>query len=267
MNFGTKEVAKDANQCSISTAPSGQLPLIMPPTPSLGQAPVPVAIMIGQNSIPCLPDGDVAESIMTQNTLARMRQDEQSVAFDASAIFTNGLLQDLPDVSTQPQPVIDTPSSPLEELTEEEVHMIEALSVPPMKIDPDFPIPTQHQPPASSLVSPPASTHTDNESNTPTRSRRDSSTISSAPTSRLSSRQPKAAQRYTPESGPARRSSTSSMGGRIHERESESPSVVGSAVKKARRGSRLSSEIIADEESLRLIRELQAEDRGLRRRG
>lgn len=83
-------------------------------------------------------------------------------------------------------------------------------------------------------------------------------------------------QHYTPESGSVRRASSSSVGiARGLLRESESPvigtskrsgSVLVGEAKKGRK-SRVGSEIEADEESMRLIRELQAQDMGLRRRG
>ena len=261
----TKHAVKDVNQVAVPAEQSDKLSQVMSP---IIQRPAPVATMMGQSFPPNLPDHlDLAEPTVIQESFTQTHQNGQSVVFNALPMFIDDSLQNPSDVSIPSQPSHGTPSSPLDELTEEEVHLIETSSFPPLKVDPDFPIPTQDQASASSLVSPPASTHTDDGSNTPVHSRRDSSTISSALTSRHSSRQPKVTQHYTPESGLARRSSTSSVGKRIQERESGSPSVVGSAIKKARRGSRLNSEIVADDESLRLIRELQAEDRGLRRRG
>jgi len=135
--------------------------------------------------------------------------------------------------------------------------------------------------PAASLVSPPASEH------------QNASIIPPSPpntSSRHSSHQPKE-QRYTPESA-SRRASTSSTNDAAEASESgrasSGPTTAGkevspmttisttgedekrevrlesSAEKRKPRGS---MEGIADEESLRLIKELQAEEYGLRRRG
>ena len=257
---------KDVSLSSTSAEQSNERPPRMSPLPPAVQTKAPVATMVDQSPHPKMPGCDLAEPVIVQQPHTQTDQISQSINFITLAATADSLLQNSPNVPTNPQPAVERPSSPLDELTEEEDHMRGNASFPPLKVDPDFPISTQHQPPASSLVSPPASTHTDHGSNTSNRSRRDSSTISSALTSRHSSRQPKPVQHYTPESGFARRSSTASVSARLQERESGSPSVVGSAIKKARRGSRLSSEIVADEESLRLIRELQAQDRGLRRR-
>lgn len=118
------------------------------------------------------------------------------------------------------------------------------------------------EPPASSLVSPPASSH-DDDGTSPINAHAEwkSSTVSS----RHSSSQPKQMQRYTPESGSMRRASSSSYGDSAHEK-AASPVMADSSSDhkpKARTG----LENMADEESMRLIKELQAEEYGLRRRG
>ncbi|MCJ1243602.1 JmjC domain-containing histone demethylation protein 1 [Trapelia coarctata] len=151
-----------------------------------------------------------------------------------------------------------------------------------LKWEPDFdhPIlsasPSFQQPPASSLVSPPAS-HTEAERTPPAPSNMQTITPSAtSSSSRHSSRANKTVQRYTPESGSMRQNSTSSAGVEgAKMREGGSP-VVNSAVKGEGEGgsaqkkgkSRRESEVApdADEESMRLIRELQAQDMGLRRR-
>ena len=149
--------------------------------------------------------------------------------------------------------------------------------------------------PAASLVSPPASSHADASRTPPS---------PSAASSRQSSHHPRQLQRYTPESGPRRGSSSSidepppsDNSGRADSAVSEtlalrkdtSPittiSTTGEDEQKAemtvaptsfevdrkdgtpRRKSRGSIEGIADEESLKLIKELQAQEYGLRRRG
>ena len=131
----------------------------------------------------------------------------------------------------------------------------------------------------SSLVSPPASINSE-AAETPhaTTANMSPSTLSS----RHPSRQPKQAQRYTPESGPARRTSSSSVDGGGRRLESSSPmtslsnvdfsleelaSPTTSTSEKKETKLRVGSDAVTDEESLRLIKELQAQDYGLRRRG
>jgi hypothetical protein len=126
------------------------------------------------------------------------------------------------------------------------------------------------QPAASSLVSPPASSHDDNGKSPPPPQIELTPSTSS---SRHSSRHPKQVQRYTPESGPARRTSNSSAG-EANAGKSASAAKVQLAVQTSpvvavsRRENRIDGiqEIVADEESLKLIKELQAEEHGLRRR-
>ncbi|KAL8943310.1 MAG: hypothetical protein Q9216_001153 [Gyalolechia sp. 2 TL-2023] len=126
------------------------------------------------------------------------------------------------------------------------------------------------QPAASSLVSPPASSH--DESEQPA-SVAEPKLLCSGSSSRHSSRHPMQVQRFTPESGPARRDSSSSVVVGISTAEtvkspSTSPlSVQASESAQKRMKARMGSEIEADEESLKLIKALQAEDYGLRRRG
>ncbi|KAI4182219.1 MAG: hypothetical protein L6R41_006117 [Letrouitia leprolyta] len=126
------------------------------------------------------------------------------------------------------------------------------------------------QPAASSLVSPPASSH--DESEQPA-SAAESRLLYSGSSSRHSSRHPMQVQRFTPESGPARRDSSSSVVADTATAEAvKSPrtsplSVHAPDSTQKRMRARLGSEIEADEESLKLIKALQAEDYGLRRRG
>ncbi len=125
-------------------------------------------------------------------------------------------------------------------------------------------------PAASSLVSPPASSHDDiDKSPMPSQAELTPSTSSS----RHSSRHPKQVRRYTPESGPARRTSSSSAGDAIFGKAAPvtvDPSTVPTSpvFAMSRREPRIDGgpETVADEESLRLIKELQAEEHGLRRR-
>ncbi|KAL9615204.1 MAG: hypothetical protein Q9167_000298 [Letrouitia subvulpina] len=122
-------------------------------------------------------------------------------------------------------------------------------------------------PAESSLVSPPASSHDDGEKMPSTSSPKFSQSSSS---SRHSSQHPKTVQRFTPESGPVRRDSSNYTEEAAVNEPSTSPrSVNGHSVEPEhrRRRSRLSSANTADEESLRLIKALQMQEHGLRRRG
>ena len=118
------------------------------------------------------------------------------------------------------------------------------------------------EPPASSLVSPPASSH-DDAGISPINAHAGwkSSTVSS----RHSSSQPKQMQRYTPESGSMGRASSTSYGENLQEQPASPilPELSSDQKPKAR----TSSEDMADEDSMKLIKELQAEEYGLRRRG
>ena len=117
--------------------------------------------------------------------------------------------------------------------------------------------------PASSLVSPPASLH-DDVGNSPVN--QNPEWVPSRSASEQSSTQLKQMQqRYTPESGPMRRASSSSYDKATPEQTACPEIVEASPSQKARAG--LKSEYMADEESLRLIKELQAQELGLRRRG
>lgn len=127
------------------------------------------------------------------------------------------------------------------------------------------------RPAASSLVSPPASSRDDSER---PNAAADPEPILSASSSRHSSQHAMQTQRITPESGPTRRDSSSSVV--VHtvaavgkSPSTSSPTSPGQAPDSAqkRMKARLHSETVADEENLRLIRALQAQDYGLRRRG
>ncbi|KAL9030640.1 MAG: hypothetical protein Q9196_001250 [Gyalolechia fulgens] len=126
------------------------------------------------------------------------------------------------------------------------------------------------QPAASSLVSPPASSHDGSEQ---AASVAEPKLLCSGSSSRRSSRHPTQAQRCTPESGPARRDRSSSVVlGTSTAEAAKSPSTSRPSAQapesaQKRMKARLGSEIEADEESLKLIKALQAEDYGLRRRG
>ncbi|KAL8737065.1 MAG: hypothetical protein Q9181_002050 [Wetmoreana brouardii] len=136
--------------------------------------------------------------------------------------------------------------------------------------------PTFSQPAASSLVSPPESAHDETEQPPVSGELDPKAPYSSGPTSRQSSRHPttQSQQRFTPESGLTRRDSSNSIhfgaeasptADEVKTPTTSFPLVLDSTQKRAK--ARLGSEIGADEESLALIRKLQAEEYGLRRRG
>ena len=155
---------------------------------------------------------------------------------------------------------------------EDEVNLIATSPLSDLKceLDPETALISQSL--TSSLVSPPDSTHAGSERTPPTTSKLKRITPPTTGASSRDSSRPanpvKLPSRFTPESGTVRRPSTSSTGGAFS-RESTSPtmSVPLSATSQKRNKSRMSSDIDVDEESLKLIKELQAEDRGLRKRG
>lgn len=160
--------------------------------------------------------------------------------------------------------------------SEDQVHLISANSPSSQKasLDMEAPFLEHHssvEQPAASLVSPPASAHDDAEKSPVTNQ---PSNLASSTSSRHSSRHPKHVQRYTPESGPARRASSSSVGDVGVGKSTAAAATVlnvrtDAETPKAPKDlkANLSPEAVADEESLKLIKELQAEEHGLRRRG
>lgn len=167
------------------------------------------------------------------------------------------------DLEDKPVPMLDTsPTSNKETL---------AIEVP---LDQN---PTTEQPAASSLVSPPASAHDDGEKSPPDCENPNPTPSSSS--SRHSSRHQKHVQRYTPESGSARRASSSSVGdGGGVKNVAAMISLLNTNIKVQPETPRdprdhgqfkaeSSPEVVTDEASLKLIKELQAQEYGLRRRG
>lgn len=115
--------------------------------------------------------------------------------------------------------------------------------------------------PASSLVSPPASS-LDDAGESPT-----VAAIQCTPSrssSEQSSGQQKQTQRYTPESGPIRRASSSSYSEDQRKKFSEPRVIEQPSDQDSKPGPR--PDFMTDDKSLRLIKELQAQDLGLRRR-
>lgn len=116
--------------------------------------------------------------------------------------------------------------------------------------------------PAGSLVSPPASSH-DDAGNSPIVA--NAQRTPSVSSSEQSGDQPMQMQRYTPESGPIGRASSSSYGERVLENTASPKSAEQRSGQNPKPGPRPGS--MPDHESLRLIKELQAQELGLRRRG
>ena len=160
--------------------------------------------------------------------------------------------------------------------SEDHIHLMSDSSPSSQKasLEMEAPFLEQHssvEQPAASLVSPPASAHDDAEKS-PVASQ--PSNLGSSTSSRHSSRHPKQVQRYTPESGPARRASSSSFG-EVGVGKNTAAVVKVLNVRTDFETPRtprdvkanFSPEVAADEESLKLIKELQAQEHGLRRRG
>lgn len=182
----------------------------------------------------------------------------------ASGIETQKpILQQWDDLGDKPVPMSDT--SPISHKE------TPAVEVP---LDQN---PTTEQPAAASLVSPPASAHDDAEKSPPICENQNPTPSSSS--SRHSSRHQKHVQRYTPESGTARRASSSSVGyGEGGKNVAVMISLLNTKVKVQPETPRdprdhgqfkadSSPEVVTDEASLKLIKELQAQEYGLRRRG
>lgn len=149
------------------------------------------------------------------------------------------------------------------EQSEDPIHVDTSYTAPDVKVGPVQLEPKESfEQPAGSLVSPPASSH-DDAGNSPTVAK--AQWTPSRSSSEQSGEEPKQMQRYTPESGPVRRASSSSDSEIALEkipapRLTEQPSG-----QNPRPGP--NPDFLADHESLRLIKELQAQELGLRRRG
>jgi hypothetical protein len=177
--------------------------------------------------------------------------------------------------STSGEPFPERSASEQADAVEDEIQLVATSPAPNMKLETDL-VPSTlrsngapHNQDFSALVSPPDSSHTDAETS-PSSSKAQQTPSNS--TSRRSSEQPKRPQRYTPESGIARRASSSTQGalasGKAHHRGSVYlQRLRGLEQGEARQGSSQFREASADGESLKLIRELAAQDLGLRKRG
>lgn len=264
----------------------------LPPSTAEAQRQAPIAVMVGpmpqpgsqdrNHSVQPPADGlsDLAGHTTVQPNIINHAKpvppsDEISVEVSRSAVET---------ASPEPSAPLDRTILEATDNFDDEVQLIATSPPQDLKLDVKFiperqePNQTFPHPPASSFISPPASTHTDGEGTPPAPH---VSMTPSAISSRHSSRQPKHVPRYTPESGSARRASsstadgmtgrrtsTSTAGGAAAEK-SASPTVDTVTAVRAREGSHKRSKPLIgpdDEESMRLIRELQAQEYGLRRR-
>ncbi|KAI9880032.1 MAG: JmjC domain-containing histone demethylation protein 1 [Pleopsidium flavum] len=190
-----------------------------------------------------------------------------------------GAAQDSTDASTSTsnQAIPERPASEQADAVEDEIQLVATSPAPNMKLETNLMLnnlpsnSAPHNQDYSALVSPPDSSHTDAETS-PSASKAQQ-TPSNSPSTR-SSEQPKQSQRYTPESGIARRASSSTQSalttGKSASPRTSLPPTLTDVSNKAKRVSKArasSGEASADGESLKLIRELAAQDLGLRRRG
>lgn len=229
--------------------------------------PAPIANMIApaspvvqESGIPILPDGspqasssepfpldpalfeDSANSIQHEEQTTVPVTIQQSVS--PSAVSPHKYIEELSDKVADQWQIIDPCRAPDIEVGAATLESRESF-----------------EPPASLLVSPPASSH-DDSGITPINSH---TGWKSSPGSRHSSSHPKQMQRYTPESGSMRRASSSSY--EENSQEMAVSPVIADLSSDQKTKLRIDSENMADEESMRLIKELQAEEYGLRRRG
>lgn len=190
-------------------------------------------------------------------------------------------LQEKTDRIIPNQPLPERSASEQTSPLEDEIQLVATSPAPNISLDTNLPpntlqpTTTSHTQDYSALVSPPDSSHTD-AAPSPS-STKPHQTPSNSP-SRPSSEQPKQTQRYTPESGIARRASSSARSAPTNHKNNMNNStsrrnspllIMEETPNRAKRAkARASSgEAEADGESLRLIRELAAQDLGLRRRG
>ena len=237
------------------------------PTPSRSEVedqtrrPAPIANMIPRRANPLLPGKILQEPFSEPLPLdpALFNDNTNSISHEAQASVSSNFQQ-----SISPSTVLH--SGDTKELLDKVADQWQITDSCPA---PDIDVGTStlessesFEPPASSLVSPPASSHDDaGISLINAHAGWESSTVSS----RHSSSQPKQMQRYTPESGSMRRASSSSYGENIQEQPGSS--VMAGSLSDQKPKVRAISENIADEDSMKLIKELQAEEYGLRRRG
>ena len=128
----------------------------------------------------------------------------------------------------------------------------------------EAPTAMQQPPPSSSLISPPASSN-DDVGSSPINGFGTYSP-SPPPSKELPSQAPKDVhQRYTPDSGSLRRASSSSFEQQRHHNAHNKRNELSLAA--AANEPRIRPIAVTDQESLRLIKELQVQDYGLRRRG
>ncbi len=257
--------------------------MVQPPNRPV-QRPAPVANMMGRspssaptaNMMGCSP---ISENQQSDRARTDALTSDADLANQALCQLNNAIIntQARGDEKCKLQPLPSETSRRPAENIEDEVQLVAMPPTSNLKAEAGFvrevPLPDESfpQPAASSLVSPPASSHND-AGHTPPASEPNRTPSSSS--SRHSSRHPKQVQRYTPESGSARRASSSSVADMMVEKSAslinrgETANISGEIDTSQKRAKpRLSSETFTDEESLKLIKELQAQDYGLRRRG
>lgn len=264
-----------------------------PPSIVEAQRQAPIAVMVGPMVRPgsqhydrsVQPPADGISGLRTQATVQPNTVDHSTSAPPTEDTSVDVSYPAVATATPNPQAPLDHVVLEAAENFEDEVQLVATSPPRDMKLEVKF-IPNPHepnqtfpQPPASSFISPPASAYTDAEGSPPAPH---ASTTPSTLSSRHSSRQPKQVQRYTPESGSARRASSSTADGMTGWRtststaggatigKSASPAVGAVTAASAREGSHKRSKPFIgpdDEDSMRLIKELQAQEYGLRRRG
>ena len=209
-----------------------------------------------------------ADKMVPMNSQTRNDEEMESLDFNKNnpttapemKVFNRNVEVSLEDVEDKVQLVVATPHPKID------LKGMKSSEVPGLERNESL-----EQPAASSLVSPPASSHDDAEESLPSSH---TAVTPCASSSRHSSRHSKQVQRYTPESGPVRRASSSSAGDAVVSKITPAPANPLTAdpetgTNPSQRNTKASTglDIIADEESLKLIKELQAQEHGLRRRG
>lgn len=230
------------------------------PAPIANMVARPASPMLQETGIPSLP-GDLPKTSSAEPFPL------DSTVFEDSA---NDSQHEEPAASVTLQKSIGPRGvSPRKYIKELSNNIVDPWQIPDTRHAPDIEVPVatlesreSFEPPASSLVSPPASSH-DDAGISPINAHAEWK--SSRVSSRRSSSQPKQMQRYTPESGSMRRASSSSYSENAQEKVASPVTADSSSDQKPK--ARSGSENMADEESMRLIKELQAEEYSLRRRG
>ena len=261
------------------------VPPTIPVVPTEAHANAPMAVMVtGVGSKHAQADGQLpSNAIHEPQTSFQLNNTIESIPDQESSGCAETRTEDFAPLAVQEQDGNETQTNAGSSSESPRPETMQQTSVAPVEpLKHEMPIQLESsgsfgQPAASCLVSPPASSHEDSEQPHQTENPKP---IYSGSSSRHSSRHGQT-QRFTPESGPARRESSSSSSSAAmvntlaaEDKPSNTSSLspilseqqaVDSAQQK-RMKARAHSDTVPDEESFKLIRALQAEDYGLRRR-